>query len=172
MVIWFCCFFLQGPYVRNSNAELEGRMYARRGSDDDGHHGDYHRQDHDRHGRGRDHRDYKYHRYYPEYYYYKKRIYYPVYKKYYFYYDVFPERIYYYEGEKERRSYNPNYVPISSIAHMGAQGVPDEVIIEEIRKTNSAYALDINTIEYLRQNNVADSVIDYMLGTDNKEKGN
>lgn len=163
--ILFSLMYQNDLYARNNSGDLDGVMYARRGSDDRYDDHDHHYQYHDRHGRGRGHRDYRSKRYYPEYYYYKKRVYCVPLKKEYYFYDVFPERIYYFEGERDRFLHNREYLAISSIANMGAQGIPDDVIIEEIRRTNSVYFLSSDHIEYLRRSNVADSVIDCMRAT-------
>lgn len=68
------------------------------------------------------------------------------------------------DREKQAMSVNPNHLPLTKIAEMGSQGIPGSVIIDEIRRTNSVYRLDSETITYLKQNKVSDSVIDYMLG--------
>ncbi len=55
------------------------------------------------------------------------------------------------------------YLSLMEIAKMGHDGVPDEVIISEIKRTKSRYDLDSKTIAYLKENKVGDRVIDYML---------
>jgi uncharacterized protein YcfJ len=67
--------------------------------------------------------------------------------------------------DQQAKSQNPNYLPLTRIAEMGQQGVPDNVIIDEIKRTNSRYALSSETITYLKNNKVSDSVINYMLQT-------
>lgn len=68
------------------------------------------------------------------------------------------------DRDRQAISINPGHLPLTKIAEMGSQGVPDSVIIDEIRRTNSAYRLDSETITYLKENKVGDNVIDYMLG--------
>jgi len=118
--------------------------------------GGYHRSRHDH---------YRYRRYYPrDYYYYRKIYFYPG-RRYYYYYDLYPANVTYYGYEKTYGAGNPDYLPITSIANMASQGVPDSVIISEIERTKSKYKLDTETINYLRQNGAGDAVIDYMLKT-------
>lgn len=119
-----------------------------------------------RHG----HSHYKHYRYYPDNYYYNRKVYYYPRRSYYYYYDVYPDKAYYYDWEKGIRSVNPEYLPVTSIANMASQGVPDAVIIAEIDRTRSSYKLDSATIAYLKQNNVSDAVIDYMIQSVNKYK--
>lgn len=54
---------------------------------------------------------------------------------------------------------------ISDIIDMSIKGVPDDVIIDEIRRTGSVFRLTAQTIDYLKQKGVTDRVIDYMLDT-------
>lgn len=114
----------------------------------------------DRDGR----REYRHYRYYPRDHFYHRRIYYFPSRRYYYYYDVLPSETYYYEVERNTATVNPNYLSITSIAHMASQGVPESVIIDEIRRTNSTYTLTSETITYLRQNGVTDKAINVMLG--------
>ncbi|MGD0336558.1 MAG: hypothetical protein ABSB18_05595 [Candidatus Omnitrophota bacterium] len=117
-------------------------------------------------GRDRDHgrnRFYRHYRFYPSDYYLYRKIYYLPLGRYYYYYDVYPEKVYYYETEKVSPSVNPNYLPLTSIANMASQGVPDEVIISEIERTHSIYKLNIEIITYLKQNGAGSKLIDYML---------
>ena len=123
-------------------------------------------------GRGRDdgyHHNrndyYRYPRYYPRDYYYYRTIYFYPSRRYYYYYDVYPAKISYYGYEKTYGVNNPDYLPITSIANMASQGVPDSVIISEIERTKSKYKLATDTINYLRQNGASNAVIDYMLNT-------
>ena len=118
-------------------------------------------------GRGRgSHRSYyKSYHYYPKDLYYHHKVYYYPQRKYYYYYDLYPQKRYYYEAEREYVPANPQYLSIVSVANMAAQGVPDEVIIAEIQRTNSSYRLSSETIEYLRQNGASDELINFMLGT-------
>lgn len=120
-------------------------------------------------GRGRDdgsHRrrsHYKHYRYYPRDYYYYRRIYYYPNRIYYRYYDLVPAKIYYYQYEKDSAYANPAYLPITSIANMCSQGIPEEVIIEEIKRSGSVYKLSSETILYLKQNGAQDRLINFML---------
>lgn len=120
-------------------------------------------------GRGRDDRShhrrshYRHYRYYPQDYYYYKRFYYYPKRIYYHYYDLVPARIYYYQYEKDTAYSNPAYLPITSIANMCSQGIPEEVIIEEIKRSGSVYKLSSETILYLKQNGAQDRLINFML---------
>lgn len=67
--------------------------------------------------------------------------------------------------DQQAKSVNPNYVTVLSIADMGNKGVPDDVIIDEIKRTNSVYHLTSETIDYLKKNKISDKVINYMLST-------
>ena len=61
---------------------------------------------------------------------------------------------------------NPNYLTLTKIAEMTAQGTPDAVIINEIERTHSVYHLNSEIITYLKQNKASDKLIDYMLATE------
>jgi hypothetical protein len=124
----------------------------------------------DRGWRRDDHRDrhYRYHRYYPKDYFFRNRIYYSPKRRFYFYYEVYPQSRYYYPSEKETTD-NSNYLPLTSIANMASQGVPEAVIIAEIEKTRSVYKLNSEIITYLKQNGASDRLIDYMLQTARKK---
>lgn len=145
-----------------NRVDMKTRMliFARRGQDDDGH-------SHGNNGH-RQHKYYKNYHYYPHDYYYYKKIYYFPFKRYYYYYDLYPEKIYYYGDEKGLVAANPNYLPVTSIANMASQGVPDAVIIAEIERTHSVYELNSEIIAYLKQDGVSDRVIDFMLGINSK----
>lgn len=69
------------------------------------------------------------------------------------------------QRDTEAVAANPSHLRISKIAEMGDQGVPDSVIIDEIRRSNSNYYLDSETIRYLKVHHISDRVIDYMLAT-------
>ena len=69
------------------------------------------------------------------------------------------------QADKQALAANPEHLPLTKIAELGSQGTPDEVIIAEIRRTNSVYQLNSEIITYLKQNKVGDKVIDYMLST-------
>ena len=122
-------------------------------------------------GRGRDggsrsrHSYYRYPRYYPKDYFYYRKIYFYPSRRYYHYYDVYPAKVYYYGQERDYGAVNPDYLPITSIANMASQGVPDSVIISEIERTKSRYKLDTESITFLKQNGAGDEVIDYMLSS-------
>lgn len=123
-------------------------------------------------GRGRDsdgsrhHRSYyKSYRYYPQDYYNYRKIYYYPKRIYYHYYDIVPAKIYYYRYERDTAYSNSSYLPITSIANMCSQGIPEEVIIDEIKRTGSTYKLTSESIEYLRQNGAGDGLINFMLGS-------
>lgn len=63
---------------------------------------------------------------------------------------------------------NPNYLPLTKIAEMANQDLPDSVIIQEIQRTGSTYSLNAEIISYLKKNKVGDQVIDYMMQTGSK----
>jgi uncharacterized protein YcfJ len=67
------------------------------------------------------------------------------------------------KADQMGRANNPQYLTLISIAEMGKQGVPDDVIISEIQRTRSQYHLTSEVIQYLKENKVSDKVIDYML---------
>ncbi len=154
LAILHCFAPIQGLYAGNVNASVEIRLYAGRGHRD---YGNHYRE-----------RYYQHHRRYPADFYFHRRIYYSPKRRYYFYFDIFPEKAYYYESEREVKDYNPDYIPITSIANMASQGVPDAVIIAEIERTRSVYKLTSEVITYLKQNNVSNRVIDVMLETGKK----
>ena len=58
---------------------------------------------------------------------------------------------------------NPSHLGILSIIDMASKGVPDDVIIDEIRRTQSIYSLSSEIISYLKDNGVGDKVVDEML---------
>lgn len=68
------------------------------------------------------------------------------------------------ELDKKATATNPNHLAITSIVDMAQKGVPDDVIISEIKRTGSTYELTSEVITYLKQNKVGDKVINYMLG--------
>ncbi|MBD3246152.1 MAG: hypothetical protein GF333_03985 [Candidatus Omnitrophica bacterium] len=65
---------------------------------------------------------------------------------------------------KSRRS-NPRHLAITEIVEMSQQGVPDQVIVDEIDRTNSEYYLKAEVISYLQGKGVSDRVINYMIET-------
>lgn len=103
------------------------------------------------------------HRSFPKAYFYFGRTYYPsrVYH-----YSVYP--VTYYSEDRRANQVNPAFLPVTEIAKMASQGLPDAVIISEIDRTRSSYILSSEIIEYLKQNKVSGLVIDYMLATRKK----
>jgi len=69
------------------------------------------------------------------------------------------------KADQKAAAANPSYLPITSIIDMAAKGTPDDMIIEDIKKTNSKYELTTEMIDHLKKNKVSDKVIDYMLST-------
>jgi hypothetical protein len=69
------------------------------------------------------------------------------------------------EQDKQAMAVNPDHIPLTKIAELGKQGTPDAVIISEIDRTHSVYALNSEIITYLKENKVGDRVIDHMLAT-------
>jgi len=63
---------------------------------------------------------------------------------------------------------NPYYLPLTKIAEMANQNLPDSVIINEIQRTRSTYNLNAEIVTYLKKNKVSDQVIDYMMQTSAK----
>ena len=87
-----------------------------------------------------------------------------------FFYDPYPYYYPYYPygyTEQYTPNYNPGSLSIFDITNMTARGVPDDEIINEIRRTGSVFSLNAELIAYLKQNKVSDKVIDYMLSTAN-----
>ncbi len=68
-------------------------------------------------------------------------------------------------SEKKSMQSNPSHLTISSIAQMAFDGVPDNVIISDIRQTNSVYNLTSEAISFLKSKGASDRIIDYMLST-------
>ena len=67
--------------------------------------------------------------------------------------------------DKKAMVSNPNHIPLTKIAEMTSQRVPDAVIIDEIKRTKSVYDLNSELITYLKDNKASDRLIDYMLST-------
>lgn len=67
--------------------------------------------------------------------------------------------------DRQAKANNPGYLPLTNITEMARTGVADTVIIDEIKRTNSRYYLSAETITYLKNNQVSDRVINYMLET-------
>ena len=55
------------------------------------------------------------------------------------------------------------YLSPTQIVEMSKDGVPDEIITDEIDRTGSTYKMSSETIQYLKDNGVSDQVINYML---------
>jgi hypothetical protein len=87
---------------------------------------------------------------------------YPYY--YYPYYPYYPYGYYNYQQQNPAQN-NPASLSVMDIANMASKGVPDDEMINEIKRTNSAFHLNSELITYLKQNGVSDKVIDYMLST-------
>ncbi len=69
------------------------------------------------------------------------------------------------KADQDALVHNPNYLTIASIVDMAAKGMPDDVIIDEIKRTRSVYGLSAETIDYLKKNKVSNKVIDFMLSS-------
>lgn len=69
------------------------------------------------------------------------------------------------KADQKAMAVNPNHIPIPAIVDMAQKGAPDDVIISEIKRTNSKYELTSSIIDYLKKNKVGDKTIDYMLST-------
>jgi uncharacterized protein YcfJ len=69
------------------------------------------------------------------------------------------------KADRKALEANPNYLAITSIIDMAAKGMPDDGIIDEIKRTKSTYNLTTEMVDYLRKNKVSDRVINYMLST-------
>jgi hypothetical protein len=54
---------------------------------------------------------------------------------------------------------------LTDVANMAAQNMSDDVIINQMRATHSAYSLSPSDITYLKQSGVSDRVIVYMQNT-------
>lgn len=68
-------------------------------------------------------------------------------------------------GNSKEQAANNSYLTVEQIIAMSKNGSPDDLIINEIKRTKSTYDLTSSTISYLKSNNVSDAVIDYMLKT-------
>lgn len=58
---------------------------------------------------------------------------------------------------------NPNQMTIQQIVDLTSQGINEDVIIDKIRLSNSKFNLTVVDIDYLREQGVAQKVIDTML---------
>ena len=67
--------------------------------------------------------------------------------------------------DKKALAANPNHITVIRIAEMATKGIPDGVIIGEIKRTKSVYTLSSEVITYLKENQVSDRVIDYMMSS-------
>ena len=70
--------------------------------------------------------------------------------------------------DKKATEMNPNHISLTKVAEMAKSGVPDSVIIDDLKNSQSIYELDAEMIGYLKDNNVGDRVLDYMLSTVHK----
>jgi uncharacterized protein YcfJ len=68
-------------------------------------------------------------------------------------------------GDKTTTTTSNSYLTVEQIIAMSKNGSPDDLIIAEIKRTRSKYELTSSTITYLKNNNVSDGVIDYMMKT-------
>jgi len=53
---------------------------------------------------------------------------------------------------------------VMDVVKLAKEGAPDDVIIDEIKRSNSKFNLSAETIDYLRKQGVSNKVIDVMLG--------
>jgi len=67
--------------------------------------------------------------------------------------------------DKNAKAVNAAHVSVVEVAQMATDGVPDDVIISELQRTDSKYQLTSEIINYLKGKGVGDSVINYMLAT-------
>jgi len=67
--------------------------------------------------------------------------------------------------EQQAVTANPSHVSILKVVELSSKGTPDDVIIDEMRSTNSVYDIDANAVQYLKDNKVSDKVINYMVST-------
>ena len=67
------------------------------------------------------------------------------------------------ETDKRQLELNKEHITIIQIAELGQKGVPEDVIISEIDRTHSEYALTSETITYLKDNKISDKVINRMM---------
>lgn len=67
--------------------------------------------------------------------------------------------------EQQAVAANPAHVSILKVIELTSKGTPDDVIIDEIRSTNSVYDMDATTVQYLKDNKVSDKVVSYMSST-------
>jgi uncharacterized protein YcfJ len=61
-------------------------------------------------------------------------------------------------------SQNPNQIALSEIVNLSKQGIHEDVIIDKIRLTNSAYSLSESDLTYLKEQGVSEKVIKVMQG--------
>ncbi len=65
--------------------------------------------------------------------------------------------------DKKALAANPEHITVIKIVGMAKEGIPEGVIISEIKRTKSVYDLTSEVITYLKENGVSDRVVDYML---------
>jgi len=59
---------------------------------------------------------------------------------------------------------NPQQLSVMQVVDLKKQGAPDDVIIDEIKRTNSKFSLSADTIDYLKKQGISNNVIDVMMG--------
>jgi hypothetical protein len=62
-----------------------------------------------------------------------------------------------------QRYSDSDYISPIQVVEMTEDGVPDDLIIAEIRRTDSYYEITSEVISYMKEKKVSDRVIDYML---------
>ncbi|MDP8264773.1 MAG: glycine zipper domain-containing protein [Candidatus Aceula lacicola] len=66
-------------------------------------------------------------------------------------------------AEQPAASLESEHIPIMKIVEMTGQGVPAEVIIDQLKSSGSFYELDADTIKYLEDKGVDPKVITYLV---------
>jgi len=61
---------------------------------------------------------------------------------------------------------NSNHITTIKIVELTTKGIPDAVIISEIKKTGSVYALTPEITTYLKESGISYRIIRYMLSND------
>lgn len=68
----------------------------------------------------------------------------------------------------DNRNVSPSsarYISVVDVVDMAQKGVPGNIIIDEIERTESTYDLNLEQIDYMKHKGVDGFVIDYMLQT-------
>lgn len=65
---------------------------------------------------------------------------------------------------QESQAASSGQMSVMDIVNLKKQGAPDDVIIDEIKKSNSKFTLSAETIDYLKKEGVSNRVIDVMMG--------